>query len=134
MIPPVWSTPGSFSTNRIDSPLCLESASGFVRASTVSRRARLAIVHHVFSPSRTYSPPTLRARNAVAAVSLPAFGSVNAAAVSTSPFAIRGRYFFFCSSVPFFSMRVAAIKSRVITLPTDSHARDSSSVTTAIDR
>ena len=73
------------------------------------------------------------ARSFIDAVSEPTSGSVNAAAVSISPDAIFGRNFFFCSSVPLAMISVPVMIMRVITEPTDSQPRDSSSVTMAID-
>jgi len=94
--------------------------------------ARLARVHQVLAPVTRYSSACRTARVLMAAVSEPASGSVNAAAVSRSPPAIPGRKRCFCSSVPCAKRSVPVIRFRVITEPTLSHARDSSSATMAM--
>ncbi len=63
------------------------------------------------SPSRT-------ARVLSEARSEPVFGSVNTAVGSSSPEAILGRYFCFCSSVPPPMISSAAISERVPSEPT----------------
>ena len=126
-------SPGSFSTSSSESPLCF-GASGFVRTMVVSTWARFAKVHQAFSPVTRYLPPDRTARVFTAAASEPTSGSVNAAAASTSPEQSFGSHFFFCASVPFAWMSVPVMIIRVITEPTESHARDSSSVTRAIER
>src|SRR3989475_7187425 len=98
-----------------------------------SRWALFAQVHQVFSPEMRYLSPFLTARHLIPAESLPASGSVNAAAASSSPVHRPGRNFFFCSSVPFACTKDAVMIMRVITDPTDSQALDSSSATMAIE-
>ena len=92
-----------------------------------------AQVHQVFSPEMRYLSPFLTARHLIPAESLPASGSVNAAAASSSPVHSPGRNFFFCSSVPFACTSEAVMIIRVITEPTESQALDNSSATMAIE-
>src|SRR5207248_4217792 len=62
--------------------------------------ALFAQVHQVFSPLIRYLSPFFTARHLMPAESLPASGSVKAAAASSSPVQRPGRNFCFCSSVP----------------------------------
>jgi hypothetical protein len=75
-------------------------ASG-VRAITTISSARVPFVHQSFSPFSTKNLPSSVGVAVVRmfAGSLPASTSVRANA-EIAPFANRGRYFFFCSSVP----------------------------------
>jgi hypothetical protein len=72
-----------------------------VRAMTTSSSATVPLVHQSFSPLRIQcSPSSLgTAVVAICAGSDPTPGSVRAKA-EMAPFASRGKYFFFCSSVP----------------------------------
>ena len=72
-----------------------------VRAMTTSSSASGAFVHQSFVPLRTYSEPSSlsTASQRMRAGSLPTSVSVRAKP-EMAPFARRGRYFSFCSSVP----------------------------------
>ena len=58
------------------------------------------LVSHIFWPLITQSSPSLTALVLIAATSDPSPGSDIENAPRTSPVAILGRYFVFCSSVP----------------------------------
>ena len=85
--------------------ICLRSLPftifGGVFAITTSTPAFTPLVHQSFSPFRMNSEPSGvgSARRLIVAGSEPAFDSVSAKA-EISWRATRGRYFFFCSSVP----------------------------------
>ena len=68
---------------------------------TTSSLARVPFVHQILVPFRRYASPSgvFTAVVPTRAGSEPTFGSVKAKA-EISPAAQRGRYFFFCSSVP----------------------------------
>src|SRR2546430_2684840 len=72
-----------------------------VRAITTMSSARVPLVHHSFSPFRIQACPSSLGTAIVssAAGSDPTPGSVSANA-EMAPWARRGRYFFFCASVP----------------------------------
>src|SRR5512143_3931738 len=72
-----------------------------VRAITTISSAIVPLVHHSFEPLSTHSRPSAEGTAVVssAAGSDPTSGSVSANA-DTAPLASRGKYFFFCSSVP----------------------------------
>jgi hypothetical protein len=100
----VTSTPGH-SVSTMNAVICLRglpltTLSG-VRAITTRRSARVPLVHQSFSPLMMKCLPSAVGVAVVdmLAGSLPASTSVNANAVM-APFAMRGKYFFFCSSVP----------------------------------
>src|SRR4029453_10630380 len=100
----VISRPGQ-STSTMDALICLRSLPltifDGVRAITTSTPAFTPFVHQSFSPFRMNSEPSAvgSAFKLSVAGSEPACVSVNANA-EISPAATRGRYFFFCSSVP----------------------------------
>jgi len=118
----------------MESRSCLRAACPSV--TTVVQRiwALLAQVHQVFSPVTRYLSPCFTARHLIPAESLPASGSVKAAAGRISPVQRPGMKRFFCSSVPFASTSEAVMIIRVITEPTESHALESSSVAMAMLR
>ena len=74
--------------------------SGSVRAKTVNRPARTALVMKRLVPLITKSPPSRRAEVRIPAASEPLSGSVNANEVITSPLATPGNQRLFCSGVP----------------------------------
>src|SRR2546428_13746035 len=127
-LPASWggwnSSPGVFGMRRMEIRSCLRCASGFVTTVVHRRCALFAQVHQVFSPEMRYLSPFLTARHLIPAESLPASGSVNAAAASSSPVHSPGRDFFFCSSVPFACTSEAAMITRVITERRESQAFD----------
>src|SRR5436309_2934561 len=125
-------SPGDFGIKRMLSRLCFLGASGLVTTVVQRRCALLAQVHHVFSPVIEYLPSLRTARHLMPAESEPASGSVNAAAARISPVQRPGRKRFFCSSVPLAWTSEAVMIIRVITEPTDSQARESSSATIAM--
>src|SRR3954462_1614939 len=127
------SSPGVLGMSRMEMRSCFLAAEGLVKTVVQRRCALLAQVHQVFSPEMTYLSPCLTARHLMPAESLPASGSVKAAAARISPVQRPGRNFFFCSSVPFDCTRPAVMIMRVITEPTDSQAFDSSSAPMATD-
>jgi len=96
------STPGhELSTMKAVIPCRPLPSRAGVRAMTTSSSAIGPLVHQSFSPLRMNALPS-SVGSAVALIragSLPTSGSVSANAV-IAPRAIRGRYFFFCSSVP----------------------------------
>ena len=59
---------------------------------------------NIFEPFSTHSSPSSTALVWVPAASVPAFGSVRPKAPSFFPDRRSGRYFFFCSSVPYVYM------------------------------
>src|SRR5258708_40272283 len=120
--------------SRMESRLCFLGAWGFVTTVVQRRCALLAQVHQVFSPVTRYLSPLRTARHLIPALSLPASGSVKAAAARISPVQRPGRNFFFCSSVPLACTSEAVIVIRVITDPTESQARESSSPPLPIDQ
>ena len=82
-------------------------------------------------------PPTVTrsARHFTAATSLPMSGSVTETPTITSPDAIRGSQWRFCSSVPPWSSAFVRISGRVMSEPAAARdARDSSSVVRIIAR
>jgi hypothetical protein len=98
------STPGeSVSTMNAVIGFLFEPFSGGVRAITTMMSARGPLVVQSFSPFRTQWVPSADSSAVVDmfAGSEPTSFSVSANADS-APFANRGRYFFFCSSVPNF--------------------------------
>src|SRR5467141_4244970 len=128
------SSPGVLGMSRIEIRSCLRGASGLVTTVVHNRCALFAQVHQVFSPLITYLSPLFTARHLIPAESLPASGSVKAAAARISPVQSPGRNFCFCSSEPLACTSDAVMIIRVITEPTDSQALDSSSATMAIER
>src|SRR5713226_3561621 len=87
-------------------------------------------VIHIFSPFRTYSLPTLRARVRMPPGFDPKSGSVNPKQPSFSPFCIAGSQVFFCSSLP--KVKIGYITSADCTLTnerTPESPRSSSCVT-----
>ena len=81
-------------------PAYLLGALGSVRAATMMVSASCAPLVKIFSPFRIHSPPASSARRRSAAASDPASGSVSAQAPVSSPRAMRGRKWRFCSSLP----------------------------------
>src|SRR2546428_6746480 len=94
-LPASWggwnSSPGVLGMRRMEIRSCLRGASGFVTTVVHSRWALFAQVHQVFSPEMRYLSPFLTARHLIPAESLPASGSVKAAAASSSPVHRPGR-------------------------------------------
>ncbi len=72
-----------------------------VRAITSTTSASPPLVTHIFSPFSTQSSPSRTARALRLAASLPASASESAKAPSTSPRAMGGSHFRFCSSLPY---------------------------------
>src|SRR6267142_348547 len=70
-----------------------------VRAITTSSSALVPFVHHSFSPFRIQTSSSRIAFVSIAAGSDPTLSSVSAKA-EIAPAARRGKYFFFCASVP----------------------------------
>src|SRR6202171_6188982 len=124
---------GVLGVGRMEMRSCLRGASGLVTTVVQSRCALFAQVHQVFSPVIRYLSPFFTARHLIPAESLPASGSVKAAAARISPVQRPGRNFCFCSSVPLACTSEAVMIMRVITEPTDSQALESSSATMAIE-
>src|SRR5260370_12866439 len=137
-LPASWggwnSSPGVLGIRRMESRLCFLGAWGFVPTLVQRRCALLAQVHQVFSPVTRYLSPLRTARHLIPALSLPASGSVKAAAARISPVQRPGKNFFFCPSVPLACTSEAVMIIPVITDPTASQARESSSATMAIDK
>src|SRR5882762_3900929 len=94
------SSPGVLGMSRMEMRLCFLAACGSVTTVVQRMCALFAQVHQVFSPVTAYLSPLLTARHLIPAESLPASGSVKAAAARISPVQSPGRNFFFCSSVP----------------------------------
>src|ERR1041385_8117868 len=91
------SSPGVLGMRRMEMRACFLCAAGLVTTVVQRRCALLAQVHQVFSPVTAYLSPCFTARHLMPAESLPASGSVNAAAARISPVHSPGRNFFFCS-------------------------------------
>ena len=83
--------PGTFSTSRIDTPLCAGCAVGSVLHSNAIRSDLRAFEIQVFDPLITHCSPSRRAVVRIACRSDPPPGSVNAIVARNSPVAIRGR-------------------------------------------
>src|SRR5437879_11333479 len=126
------SSPGVLGMSRMEIRLCFFGACGSVTTVVHRTCALLAQVHQVFSPVTRYFSPWRTARHLMPAESLPASGSVKAAAARISPVHRPGRNFLFCSSVPALCSRHAVMIMRFITGPTDGQALDASSATPAI--
>ena len=100
----ITSTPGEF-ISTMNAVICFRSLplTNFdgVRAMTMITPALVPLVHQSFSPLRIKSFPSVvgSAVVCILAGSEPTSASVSANA-EISPFATRGRNFFFCSSVP----------------------------------
>ena len=87
-------------------PRCGGSASGSDLASRKTIPERSPFVTHIFWPLITQSPPSFLARVEMACTSEPSPpGSESEKAARSSPVAICGRNFSFCSSVPNFISR-----------------------------
>jgi len=96
-------TTSRMSTMKQESPsvFFLTSSFGVVLARRSIRSECSAQLVQIFWPLTTYSPPSRRAKVRKAVVSVPLDGSVTPKAWSrSSPAAIFGRYFRFCSSLP----------------------------------
>ena len=93
--------------------------------------ARAPLVSHIFWPLRTYSSPSLVARDLIALTSEPHSGSLIENAPRISPVAIFGRKYCFCSSVPCWLIRYATMKWVLITPDTDIQPRAICSTTRA---
>ena len=126
------SKPGvSPSTTNAEMPLCPASLSVF--ANTTYSDATPALVMNRLPPSRTYSSPSRRAVDLIAALSEPDPGSVSAYAASHSPLASFGRKRCFCSSVPA-SLIPSEPSSWTATIsPLVAHTFDSSSIATSVN-
>src|SRR5439155_13861419 len=85
------SSPGVLGMRRMEIRSCLREASGLVITVVQSRFALFAQVHQVFSPVIRYLSPFFTARHLMPAESLPASGSVKAAAASSAPVQRPGR-------------------------------------------
>ena len=81
------------------------SAFGSVFTRTKTRPARSPLVTHIFWPLISQPPSTSLAVDLMPWTSEPTSGSESENAPRTSPVAICGRYFSFCSSVPNFISR-----------------------------
>src|SRR3954465_1835376 len=127
------SSPGVLGMSRMEMRSCFLAAEGLVKTAVQRRCALLAQVHQVFSPEMTYLSPCLTARHLMPAESLPASGSVRAAAARISPVQRPGRNFFFCSSVPFDCTRPAVMIMRAPPAPPDSRLLHPPPATMAID-
>ena len=100
-----------------------------VRAASATMPARSPFVTHIFVPLITYSSPSRTARHAMLRVSLPASDSESDRQPRSSPVARRGSQRCFCASVPWCTMRCAAIVC-VFTMPdSDIQPYASSSIT-----
>ncbi len=101
--------------------------------------ARPAKVHQALAPFSTKpgTPSTVAssARHLTEATSLPTSGSVTEIPTMSSPEAIRGSHFRFCSSVPPPSSALARISGRVMSEPAAANeTRESSSVVRIMGR
>ena len=96
------STPGQ-SVSTMNAVICFFSLPltifDGVRAITTSSSALVPLVHHSFSPFRTHVSSSRIAVVSIAAGSEPTLSSVSAKA-EIAPLARRGKYFFFCASLP----------------------------------
>src|SRR5438874_11143612 len=79
------SSPGVLGMSRMEMRSCLREASGLVITVVQRRCALFAQVHQVFSPLTRYLSPFFTARHLMPAESLPASGSVQAAAATIAP-------------------------------------------------
>jgi hypothetical protein len=116
--------PGSFSTIRHEMP-------SSVRTASATMPARSPLVTHIFVPVTTYSSPSRTARHDRLRVSLPASASESERQPRSSPVAMRGSQRCFCSSVPWCTIRCAAIVW-VLTTPDSDIQPYASSSTTAM--
>ncbi len=87
-----------------------------VRTARATTPARSPLVTHIFVPVTTYSSPSRTALHERFRVSLPASDSESERQPRISPVAMRGRKCCFCSSVPWCTIRCAAIVC-VFTMP-----------------
>src|SRR4051794_29728203 len=121
VIPPNFG-PGSFSTMKQHTPAS-------VRAARATMSARSPFVTHILVPSITYSSPSRTALHARLRVSLPASDSESERQPRISPDASRGSQFCFCASVPWCTIRYAAMVC-VLTMPDNDIQPYASSSTT----
>ena len=99
-------TPASFSAMKQVMPWWRFSASGSVLTSVNTSVERRPLVTHIFWPLISHLPSSpFLACVLMAWTSEPSSGSDSEKAARISPVAIRGRYFSFCSSLPYFISR-----------------------------
>ena len=84
-----------------------------VTAQTIATSATEPLVIHILRPLRIQSDPSRRARVVIDAGSDPASGSVSPKQPSSSPAAMPGSHFCFCSSEP--NLQIANIASEPCT-------------------
>lgn len=126
--------PGSFSTRKVVIDLWGAVPSGCpssLRTSTATRFDEPPFVSHIFWPFRTYSSPSLTAFEVMAETSEPRAGSDIENAPRTSPRAIRGRKWSFCSCVPCCLSMYATMKCVLMMPETDIQPRAISSTQSA---
>src|SRR5436190_9273920 len=97
-------------------PLYGGSAFGSLFISTNTTLDKSPLVTHIFWPFRIQSSPSLVATDLIPWTSEPTSGSESENAARSSPVAIFGRKYSFCSSVPNFISRYEPMKC-VLTTP-----------------